>query len=493
MKIQGIHEYLTNRLPRLNIAVIGDSIVDRYIFGDVDRISPEAPVPVNLVKHITEVLGGAANVANNLAKLDCHVFLGSVAGKDAQAERLKCMLAESGIDYAGLIYSAHRQTTTKIRVLGNLLQMMRLDYEAFFDCNESEKGQLLVWLDRLIDEHLDGLVISDYGKGLCTQQLLAAVMKRARIAGIPIIVDPKGTDWQKYNGATCITPNVKELGEAVGYALANMDEVVVTAAKSVLEQVDLEFIVTTRSEKGITVVHRDGYIWHSPATQQDVFDVSGAGDTVVAMMITAIASGLSMRTSLLVANAAAGIVVSKVGTYPIHRAELLDLWENVRNHKPRMPIIYSYDEMAALVRKWQDAGEVVVFSNGCFDILHSGHIAYLQEAATLGARLIVAVNSDESVKRLKGEDRPINKESDRAFMMSALRFVDGVVIFEEDTPRKLLAKIRPNILVKGGDYKVDEVIGRESVDEVRILSFKQGYSTTGIINKIKRLVEDGKL
>lgn len=286
---------------------------------------------------------------------------------------------------------------------------------------------------------------------------------------------------------------MKELGEAVGYALANMDEVVVTAAKSVLEQVDLEFIVTTRSEKGITVVHRDGYIWHSPATQQDVFDVSGAGDTVVAMMITAIASGLSMRTSLLVANAAAGIVVSKVGTYPIHRAELLDLWENVRNHKPRMPIIYSYDEMAALVRKWQDAGEVVVFSNGCFDILHSGHIAYLQEAATLGARLIVAVNSDESVKRLKGEDRPINKESDRAFMMSALRFVDGVVIFEEDTPRKLLAKIRPNILVKGGDYKVDEVIGRESVDEVRILSFKQGYSTTGIINKIKRLVEDGKL
>lgn len=493
MQNNTIYRYLTEELQSLKIAVLGDVMVDRYIFGEVNRISPESPVPVTLVKKSTEVLGGAANVANNLAHLECQVFLGGLAGKDNHSTLLHEMLSQNRINGEGVLCEAHRQTTTKTRIVGGKQQMMRLDFEEVKACDDVEEQRLLAWLHGMIEGGLQGLVISDYGKGVCTTSLLKKSIELAKAKGITIIVDPKGSDWEKYNGATCITPNVKELSEAVGYAVPNEDEYIVAAGRQLLEKFDFEFIISTRSEKGITVIHRDGRIWHSQATQQEVYDVSGAGDTVVAMMITALVAGLSMRAALLVANAGAGIVVSKVGTYPIHRKELLDLWDEVRHRKSALSGIYTYAEMEQLVRKWQDKGEVVVFTNGCFDILHRGHLTYLKEAAGLGDHLIVALNSDESVKRLKGESRPINDEGDRSLLMSTLGFVDGVVIFKEDTPRELLAQLRPNILVKGGDYAPEDVIGRESVDEVRILPFKEGYSTTGIINKIKALVEEGKL
>ena len=444
-----INQFLTKQLPNLKIAVVGDVMVDRYVFGDVSRISPEAPVPVNRVSKMKEVLGGAGNVASNLSNLDCNVYLGALAGNDDH---------------------------------GRLLQHL----------TNQEEQQLSVWLENLCKAGIDGIVVSDYGKGVCTPTLLKTIFSLAKKYGVQTIVDPKGADWSKYNGATCITPNVKELGECVGRKLENDDATIVEAAKSVLATVDLDYIVATRSAKGITVIAKDGRTWHNPATQQEVFDVSGAGDTVVSMMMTCLASGLSMRLALHIANGAAGIVVSKVGTYPIHRSELLDLWHSYKHSIQSKPL-YTKEEMKELVSQWQSKGETVVFTNGCFDILHRGHITYLQEAAQLGDHLIIGLNSDSSVQRLKGKTRPIVSEEDRAALLSALRCIDGVVLFEENTPAELLAYLRPNTLVKGGDYKIEDIIGRESVDNVEVLSFKEGYSTSDIVGKIATMAKEGKL
>ena len=487
-----VNEFLTNSLPNLKIAVIGDVMVDRYVFGDVSRISPEAPVPVNRVSSVKEVLGGAGNVASNLANLDCHVYLGAVAGVDDHGRVLDKLLIADGLDTSGLIYDNNRSTITKMRILGDRQQMMRLDFETITPITTDEEERLISWLDGLCKQGLQGIVISDYGKGVCTPTLLQEVFRLAHTYNVQTIVDPKGADWSKYDGATCITPNVKELGESLGRVIPNEDASVIKAAKEVLGKLNIQYIIGTRSAKGITVVAKDGRTWHNPATQQDVFDVSGAGDTVVAMMISCLASGLSMRLALHIANGAAGIVVSKVGTYPIHRQELIDLWQSVRQLTASSPL-YTKEEMKALIDKWQSMDETVVFTNGCFDILHRGHITYLQEAAQLGRHLIIGLNSDASVRRLKGETRPIVSEDDRAALLSALQCVDGVVLFEEDTPAELLAYLRPNILVKGGDYKKEEIVGRESVDEVAVLSFKEGYSTSDIVKKIAIMSKEGKL
>lgn len=488
-----INKFLHNSLPNLRIAVIGDLMVDRYIFGSVSRISPEAPVPVNQVKKMKEVLGGAANVAANLANLNVHVFIGGVAGQDNHGDLLQDLLDSNGIDYSGVVISKERSTITKMRILGDRQQMMRLDFETVRNVDQQEAESLISWLTTLCQKGLDGIVISDYGKGVCTDTLLGQVFDLANRYQIPTIVDPKGAQWEKYDGATYITPNVKELSERVGYSIKNDDENIVAAAKEVLDTNNLQYIITTRSEKGISVIAKDGQVWHNPATQQEVFDVSGAGDTVVATMICSIAANLSMRTALHVANGAAGIVVSKVGTYPIHRKELIDLWMSLQEGKYIKKVFYSWDEMKNLVQQWKNRGDIVVFTNGCFDILHRGHITYLQEAAQLGNHLIIGLNSDASVRRLKGDTRPLVGEEDRAYLLSALGCVDGVVLFDEDTPSQLLDIIRPNILVKGGDYKVDDVVGREFVDSVQILSFEDGYSTTNVVNKIANLVKTYKL
>ena len=376
-----INKFLHDSLPNLRIAVIGDLMVDRYVFGDVSRISPEAPVPVNRVKQMKEVLGGAANVAANLANLDVHVYVGGVAGQDTHGNLLQDLLDSNGIDKSGVVISSERSTITKMRILGARQQMMRLDFETVRDVDQQEEEELIRWLTILCQKGLDGIVISDYGKGVCTETLLRQVFNLANQYMIPTIVDPKGAQWNKYDGATFITPNVKELSERVGYSIRNDDDNIVTAAKEALDTNNIQYIIATRSEKGISVIARDGRIWHNPATQQDVFDVSGAGDTVVATMICSIAANLSMRTALHVANGAAGIVVSKVGTYPIHRQELIDLWMSLQEGKSIEKSLYSWEEMKTLVRQWQDQGDTVVFTNGCFDILHRGHITYLQEAA----------------------------------------------------------------------------------------------------------------
>ncbi|WP_277288352.1 D-glycero-beta-D-manno-heptose-7-phosphate kinase [Veillonella montpellierensis] len=488
-----INEFLNHTLPNLKIAVIGDIMLDRYIYGNVNRISPEAPVPINKVSQIKEVLGGAANVASNLANLDCYVYLGGIAGDDDHGTMLQQLLAHENIDGNGILYSKSHSTTTKMRVLGNRQQMMRLDFETVQTSSLEEEEQLIQWLSALCRQGIDGIVVSDYGKGVCTPSLLNRIWALAKEHSIITIVDPKGSDWSKYEGATCITPNVKELSEVVGYELENTNTMIVKGATSILGNLDISYMIVTRSAEGITVVSQEGKVWHNPATQQEVFDVSGAGDTVVAMMITALAGNLSLRLALHVANGAAGIVVSKVGTYPIHRKELQELWHDLQKDKLLHTSVYSWETMKELIDHWQAQGDTVVFTNGCFDILHKGHISYLQEAATLGDHLIIGLNSDQSVRRLKGETRPIVSENDRAAVLQALGCIDGVVIFNEDTPAELLAELRPNILVKGGDYEVEDVIGREFVEDVRILSFKKGYSTSSIINRIATLAKENKL
>ena len=488
-----IDNFLNNVLPKLRIAVIGDIMVDRYVFGKVERISPEAPVPVNRVEHVKSVLGGAANVASNLANLDCNVYLAGLIGDDDNARLLRRLLEEEGINGYGMVARTGHATTTKMRILGARQQMVRLDFEEVTPLNDEETAELATWLDGCISAGLDGIILSDYKKGVLTEKVASQIIETAKAAHIPVLVDPKGKDWTKYEGADFVTPNMKELSECIGRDVANEGAAVVAAATALLSQYDFKNLMVTRSEKGITVINKDGKVWNNPATAQEVFDVSGAGDTVAAAFLSAIAGHLSIRTGLQIANAAAGIVVRKVGTYPIHRSEMIKLWSEWQPPRwaPYRPL--DWDQTAAKIRQWQEKGETVVFTNGCFDILHRGHVLYLQQAAMLGDHLIVGLNSDASVKRLKGETRPLVRQEDRAVIMSALGCVDEVVIFDEDTPHELLSVLKPDILVKGGDYKADEVVGREFVKRVEIISFEEGYSTTGLVNKIAQLVKEGKL
>ena len=486
-------KFLTERIQNLKIAVIGDVMLDRYFYGDVKRISPEAPVPVNHVKRIESVLGGAANVAANLAHLGCQAYIGGVTGDDANRKLLEDMFAKAGINYGGLIKSSKRATVTKMRIIGAMQQMLRLDFEEISDLLPEETPRMNEWLASLFDQGLDGIIISDYAKGVCSDDFCQKVIKTANAYHVPVLIDPKGAQWEKYRGADFITPNLKEMCEAAGKSVANEDEAVLAAAKEARELYGIRNVVVTRSEKGMTLVGENDFYLHSPATAQEVFDVSGAGDTVAATLLAGIAGGLTVDEAVRLANRAAGIVVSKVGTYPVRRSELLKdvLVEERQRGFGYRPL--SWEEITALAKTWHTCGEKIVFTNGCFDILHVGHVTYLEKAAKLGKHLIVGLNTDASVKRLKGETRPLVQEVDRERVMAALACVDAVVLFDEDTPAELIKAIKPDILVKGGDYKPGEVIGREDAGEVKIIEFEEGYSTTGIVERIAQLVREGKL
>lgn len=475
-------QFLKVDILHTKVAVIGDMMTDRYVTGSVQRISPEAPVPVNLVKSQRSVLGGAANTAANLASLGCQVYAAGMRGKDSNGDILSELLAQAGIDHSGLLLSDGYQTTTKVRILGARQQMMRLDFEEKKSPSKEEQGELLVWLEQLLQEGLGSIVLSDYGKGMITDEVAQAVIQKAKEYQVPVLVDPKGSDWTKYQGAYGITPNLKELSDCAGKEIPNEDAAIEEVGEQIRQQFHLTHLFVTRSEKGITSLGENGAI-HRASVAQDVFDVSGAGDTVMAVTAAAVAKGMDMETTLELANCAAGIAVSKVGTYPVKREEALTAWQ-AQNFTPHGRL-FSWKEAEERVGFWKSRGETVVFTNGCFDILHRGHITYLEQAAQLGDHLLVGLNSDVSVKKLKGPTRPVNGEADRAFMLSALRSVDGVVLFGEDTPEELLSHLKPDILVKGGDYKPEEVAGRQYAGKVEILSFVDGYSTTKTIQKIK--------
>lgn len=485
-----VTRFMQGDAAKLRLAVIGDVMLDRYYFGEVRRISPEAPVPVNRVKRAKNRLGGAANVAHNLARLGCQVFLSGVTGPDSDREELIRLLEEVGADSSGLVVSAYRPTTTKLRIVGAGQQMVRLDFEESGALTEQEETDLRAWFTGALNNGLDGAILSDYAKGVCTPAFCQWVIGECHARRVPILVDPKGMQWNKYVGADLITPNVKEMGEAVGVDLINEDQAVVEAAQEARKLYQLGTVVVTRSEKGLSIIGGNSVL-HVPTYAREVFDVSGAGDTVAAVLLAGVAGGLPIEAAAHLANLAAGVVVARTGTYAISHEELALALEQREGHRPNK--VLSRGELLQKVKQWRAAGERIVFTNGCFDLLHAGHVTYLEKAAALGDRLILGLNTDDSVKRLKGETRPLVAETDRARVMAALGCIDAVTLFDEDTPTELISRIRPDILVKGGDYTPEQVAGREYAGRVEIVSFEEGYSTTGIIEKIVQLVREGKL
>ncbi len=466
----------------VGVLVAGDVMVDKYVWGEVDRISPEAPVPVVRATLSDEKPGGAANVAMNLAGLGARVTLVGFAGGDAEQGTLESLVAKAGIK-PSLVTVARVPTTTKLRILCGHQQMMRLDSEAAPAFSESDYRDLL---DRAVAALPDVavVVLSDYAKGVLSEAGCRTIIGKARELGIPVLVDPKNRSFSRYRGATTICPNLKELATATGEPFTELDRVF-ASAQAHLPALEMDFMTVTLGEKGIAVLRRDTRLL-VPAVVRQVYDVSGAGDTVIAVLAVAMACGVPIETSVQLANIAAGIVVSKIGTVPIQREELLGaLSQEIVLHMDEK--VLALDRLRARMAAWRSVGHRLVFTNGCFDILHIGHIRLLEEARRRGDRLIVALNSDASVRRLKGPSRPIVAESERARILAALSSVDAVIVFDENTPLHLIEAIRPDVLVKGSDYTEESVVGAREVrawgGRVELIPLVEGVSTSRVIAK----------
>ncbi len=464
------------------LLVVGDVMLDKYIWGEVGRISPEAPVPVVRGMRQDAKPGGAANVAMNLARLGAKTTVVGITGGDENEALLIASLQSNGIT-PHLISSAEFPTITKARILSGNQQMLRLDFEHLGSIQQATHDKLLETALALLPE-ADALVISDYAKGAVTPALCRALTIAARQRNIPVLVDPKSPDYTHYRGATTICPNLTELAHAVRLDAGNLDQLL-TAAEAMVTALDIEFLTATLSEKGIALI-RPGNRFVAPAQARQVFDVSGAGDTVIAVLALCLASGLQPETAVQLANIAAGIVVGKVGTVPVEKHELLAaLSPQIALHAADK--VVTRDQLAQRVALWKANSERVVFANGCFDLLHIGHITLLEQARRIGDRLIVAINSDVSVGCLKGPSRPIVGQAERARVLAALAAVDAVVVFDEPTPLEVIVAVRPDVIVKGGDYDANSVVGAAEVrswgGEVRIVPLVEGFSTTRLIEK----------
>ncbi|MGD8925984.1 MAG: bifunctional D-glycero-beta-D-manno-heptose-7-phosphate kinase/D-glycero-beta-D-manno-heptose 1-phosphate adenylyltransferase HldE [Thioalkalispiraceae bacterium] len=460
-----------------HVLVIGDLMLDRYWHGDTSRISPEAPVPVVLVGDAEERAGGSGNVALNIAALGANIDVMGYTGDDEPADVLQDILQSAGVTCAFERIPGSR-TVTKLRVISRHQQLIRLDFEDGF---MEQRSDLLIARAGKSMANVGAVVLSDYGKG--TLRDMPALIAAARAANTPVLIDPKGTDFSRYKGATLITPNMSEFEAVVGRCKSDAD--VEQKGKQLLEELELEALLVTRSERGMTLIRKEQPVIHLPTKAREVFDVTGAGDTVIAMLAAAIAAGEDIANAMALANLAAGVVVGKLGTATVSPAELQ---QAMRGEASLTRGIYEEDVLVDVVKQAKQHGEVIVMTNGCFDILHPGHVSYLQKARAMGDRLIVAVNDDESVKRLKGADRPINSLDRRMALLSALECVDWVVPFSEDTPERLICKMLPDVLVKGGDYSPEQIAGgacvRENGGEVKIIEYIEGHSTTDIIKNI---------
>lgn len=472
-----------NNIQEKNILVIGDVMLDTYFMGDVKRISPEAPVPVFRKMSEKSVLGGAANVAANLVAAGQKVFIMAIIGSDEAGGKLKNILEEQGIN-TELILPLDRHTTEKTRFLAsNNQQVLRVDVEDTEPLKEEDGRRLLHGLDKIISS-FSLILLSDYLKGLLTYEFTQAVIHKAAEYNIPVIIDVKDPRAEKYAGATLLKPNLKELRDLTGMA-AETDNEIIVASETLKEQQRVQYVLTTCGGRGMVLVG-DGEPYFIDTFGQEVFDVTGAGDTAIAYLGVCMVNGFSMRETVNIANIAAGIQVSKVGTSKVY-------WTEIRNRlvdqaKSAGHKLISGRAIETFRKEHED--QKIVFTNGCFDILHVGHVRYLQEAAKLGDVMIVGLNSDASVKRLKGPERPINSENERAQMLGAFSFIDYIAVFDEDTPLDLITAIQPDVLVKGGDYVPEEVVGKKEVEErggkLVLIPFVEGKSTTNIIEKIKK-------
>ncbi|PKG76555.1 bifunctional heptose 7-phosphate kinase/heptose 1-phosphate adenyltransferase [Shewanella sp. GutCb] len=460
------------------VLVVGDVMLDRYWAGTTARISPEAPVPVVKVEQIEDRPGGAANVAINIATLGGAASLAGIVGVDETADALTIGVQAFGVE-PNWHRVAGKPTITKLRVMSRNQQLLRLDFEESYSKVESD-ALLAKTISQL--DNVDVAVLSDYAKGALVSP--EAFIQSANDKGVKVLVDPKGSDFARYRGAYLLTPNMGEFEAVVGKVESEAD--LVAKAQSLLSQFELNAMLVTRSEKGMTLITKDQPELHIPTVAREVYDVTGAGDTVISALATAIAAGSDLPQACAIANTAAGIVVAKLGTSTVTRIELIEALSLNQGESGFGAV--SEDQLMYALEQAKLRGERVVMTNGCFDILHAGHVSYLQQAKALGDRLIVAVNSDASVKRLKGEGRPVNPEDRRMAVLAGLASVDWVVPFSEDTPQRVIARLLPDLLVKGGDYKVEDIAGGEEViaagGKVKVLGFEEGISTTAIIENI---------
>lgn len=477
-------EHFLDRLTHRRVALIGDLMLDCYISGEVRRISPEAPVPVLQVSAQRSVAGGTANVAANLAALGLQVGVVGVVGHDEARQELITIMATGGaIDCSNIVTVAGRQTTKKLRIIGAHQQIVRVDQEDAAPL-AAEHEAAIIMAARTAIEECDVVVVSDYGKGVCSDSVLAAVMTYAAEKGRPVLVDPKRTDFSAYRGAAVITPNRKELSDATRLPCETDTEAAVAARHA--QKASGAAILLTRSEKGISLFPLEGEPLHLATVAQDVFDVSGAGDTVIAVLAASVAAGIPLADGIRMANHAAGIVVSKLGTACVTRDELAASLA-AESASPSVNDGRLLDRDEAVVQRWAWAKEklVVGFANGCFDLLHPGHVSLLQQAAASCDRLVVALNSDASIRRLKGPSRPVQDERARALVAGAIRGVSAVTIFDEDTPLELITALKPDILVKGEDYREDQVVGGDIVrargGRVMLARLEAGHSTSRLV------------
>jgi len=481
---------LVQRLGQPRVLVVGDLMLDRYVWGDAERISQEAPVILLHADRREERLGGASSVATMLRALGARVSLAGVVGADPDAARVRQILTDLGIEHDGVVSCPHRPTTVKERYIGRAQhrhpqQMIRVDYET----RQPVTGSVESELRRVITTQLrrvDMVLISDYDKGVCTPQLLAAVIAAARSCGVRTLADPiRGTDYRKYHGCSAITPNRLEASLASGMTLDSTEQAF-AAAKHLREQLDLEAAIVTLDKDGMALAHRDGREQVFPTRVRQVYDITGAGDMVLSVLGMALAAGADYDAAIRLANIAGGLEVEKIGVATVTRDEILrDLLHASTSGNQK---VLAADMLQHEVESRRRLGQRIAFTNGCFDVLHAGHVQYLQEARAQADLLVVGLNSDASVRGLKGAGRPVQNEEDRAMVLAALQAVDFVAVFEESTPLALIKQVKPDVLVKGADYRKDDVVGSEYVESyggrVHLARFAAGYSTTNVLKKL---------
>ena len=475
---------ILDRLPQTKILCVGDIMLDRYVYGHIDRISPEAPIPVMQYSRKNMMLGGVGNVARNLAAWNCHVTMMAMVGADEPADDIRQLASEMPRLQLELLVDANRPTTVKTRYVAGNQQIMRLDHESKNVMHDRLVADAVQKIKSIMPG-MNAVILSDYAKGTLSRKLVVEIIAAARAHNVPVMVDPKGADYSHYAGATILSPNLKELAQISARNLLG-DNDVVNAATDLCKKLQLRAVLATRGKDGMTLVMANGSAHHLPASAREVYDVSGAGDTSIAMLAAALGAKSNMLDAAYMANVAAGIVVGKLGTAIVQSSEIDEALMQSRGGLTSK--LYDLPALLDRVQLWRHQGYKVGFTNGCFDLIHPGHVSLLRQARSSCDRLIVALNTDASVSRLKGPNRPVQNEKSRATVMSSMDNVDAVVLFDEDTPMNLLQAIKPDVLVKGADYTVATVVGADFVQsyggKIVLAKLEDGHSTTNTVKRI---------
>ena len=464
-----------------SLLVVGDLMIDHYLWGSCERISPEAPVQVVKIGSETTVLGGAGNVINNLYSLGAHVDILSVIGECSASSELINLLKDIDIDTQYLVVEKNRITSKKSRIIAAQQQVVRYDRESSNQISNDSQKTIFKFFKKIINNY-DVILLSDYGKGVLTFELTQSIIKLANKLEKKVLIDPKGLNYSKYKGAYLLTPNKKEASEATQISIDGIESLT-EAITAIKKQCDLTISIITLSEEGVAIF--DNKLRIHPTKAIEVFDVTGAGDTILASLGFALSSNKKIDEAIKFANLASGVVVGKIGSATASLDEIIE-YENNLNKSSSDGYIKTWAEIYHLVNKLKKKDKRIIFTNGCFDILHLGHIKYLEKSKDFGDILIIGLNSDDSVRRLKGNNRPINGQVDRAYILASLEVVDFVVIFDQDTPYDLIKLIKPDLLVKGGDYKGKEVVGQDIVKELKLINFIDDKSTSKIIKRIQK-------